>query len=174
MFSSRTKKNRIRVCSPCTCKSAQYRSTDLFFGDNQIIIMPFPVSFRIPKNSIGIWGYFRLKSTCDRNMYAPCEPPPSKSTLDPMCWDCSPQRERPVPNRNMDASTDRRPNHIRSIVKYKQALQQYDGWETNPQYLRTVQYLADHCPHEFVTDWVDIDPDRSQPITYCPRCETCR
>jgi hypothetical protein len=26
--------------------------------------------------------------------------------------------------------------------------------------------------HEFIVDWIDIDPDRSQQITYCKFCQT--
>ena len=29
----------------------------------------------------------------------------------------------------------------------------------------------DTCIHDFVEDWIDIDPDRSQRIVYCRKCE---
>ena len=34
------------------------------------------------------------------------------------------------------------------------------------------QYLQDHCKHQITTDLIDIDPDKSITITYCPFCET--
>jgi|Laugresbdmm110sn_2_1035109.scaffolds.fasta_scaffold01053_6 hypothetical protein len=27
------------------------------------------------------------------------------------------------------------------------------------------------CPHEFVEDWIDVDPDVSMKIVYCKHCE---
>jgi hypothetical protein len=160
MFSSRTKKNRIRVCSPCTHK---FRTGYLFFVD--WLFDQKPKDFQRFQYR-DLRRLYKVSLSPTPHMYAPY--------THLKCSRATHSREQPS-NRNTDASEDlRSSSHIRSIVKYKQALQQYDGWETNPQYLRTVQYLADHCPHEFVTDWVDIDPDRSQPITYCPRCETCR
>ena len=30
------------------------------------------------------------------------------------------------------------------------------------------------CSHEWVTDLIDITPDRSQMICYCVKCETCK
>jgi len=32
------------------------------------------------------------------------------------------------------------------------------------------QYLHKHCKHEIVHDLIDIDPDRSQSISYCSIC----
>jgi len=192
MFSSRTKKNRIRVCSPCTHKFRTGYRSSLFFVD--WLFDQKPKDFqrfqyrdlrRLYKVSLSPTPHMYAPYTQRSNsrtsearpsLYAVGDSVPNcpRRGLPLKCSRATHSREQPS-NRNTDTSEDlRSSSHIRSIVKYKQALQQYDGWETNPQYLRTVQYLADHCPHEFVTDWVDIDPDRSQPITYCPRCETCR
>ena len=33
------------------------------------------------------------------------------------------------------------------------------------------QFLKKYCDHEWITDSIDIDPDRSQYIKYCRNCE---
>jgi len=35
------------------------------------------------------------------------------------------------------------------------------------------QYIQNACCHEFVEDFIDITPDKSQPVTYCKLCEYC-
>lgn len=45
--------------------------------------------------------------------------------------------------------------------------------------IRRCEYLQlkDHqslCSHEFVTDLIDIDPDRSKTIIYCKHCHFCK
>jgi len=32
-------------------------------------------------------------------------------------------------------------------------------------------YCRDQCEHEWVDDLIDIDPDKSQHIVYCQKCE---
>jgi len=32
------------------------------------------------------------------------------------------------------------------------------------------QFLNQNCSHDYVDDFIDIDPDRSIKITYCTRC----
>jgi hypothetical protein len=32
------------------------------------------------------------------------------------------------------------------------------------------EYLHLHCKHNYVTDSIDIDPDRSETIRYCEKC----
>lgn len=32
------------------------------------------------------------------------------------------------------------------------------------------EYLHLHCKHSYVTDSIDIDPDRSETIRYCEKC----
>jgi len=34
-----------------------------------------------------------------------------------------------------------------------------------------VQYHV--CTHDYVLDWIDLDPERSQQICYCRWCEHC-
>lgn len=31
-------------------------------------------------------------------------------------------------------------------------------------------YLKKHCSHQFVSDFIDIDPDRTQFVRYCSDC----
>ena len=33
------------------------------------------------------------------------------------------------------------------------------------------QFLKKYCNHEWITDLIDIDPDRSKSIKYCRNCE---
>lgn len=35
----------------------------------------------------------------------------------------------------------------------------------------TNETIPDRCSHDFIEDWIDIDPDRSQRIVYCRICE---
>ena len=30
-----------------------------------------------------------------------------------------------------------------------------------------------HCKHQYIEDWIDLSPDRSQSIWYCRYCECC-
>ena len=34
------------------------------------------------------------------------------------------------------------------------------------------EYISDNCEHEWVDDYIDIDVEKSQQITYCYKCET--
>ena len=34
------------------------------------------------------------------------------------------------------------------------------------------KYISDNCEHECVDDYIDIDVEKSQQITYCCKCET--
>lgn len=33
------------------------------------------------------------------------------------------------------------------------------------------QYIEQYCVHEFVYDWIDVDPEHSRRIQYCKHCE---
>mgnify|MGYP001176361945 CR=1 FL=1 len=33
------------------------------------------------------------------------------------------------------------------------------------------KYITDNCDHEWVNDYIDIDVEKSQNITYCNKCE---
>ena len=43
--------------------------------------------------------------------------------------------------------------------------------QTECEQLKEYQSL---CEHEFVTDLIDIDPDRSTSIIYCKHCHLCK
>jgi len=32
-------------------------------------------------------------------------------------------------------------------------------------------YIEQYCVHEFVYDWIDVDPEHSRRIQYCKHCE---
>lgn len=54
---------------------------------------------------------------------------------------------------------------LREIPEYLQS----------PEYKKVVEHLRstlqEKCIHEFTEDYIDIDPDRGQYITYCIYCE---
>jgi hypothetical protein len=61
---------------------------------------------------------------------------------------------------------------VREIVSI---LEFYQVLNPNEKYYETVinncrDYLKTFCPHNFVSDVIDIDPDRSQFIRYCSDC----
>ena len=74
----------------------------------------------------------------------------------------------------------RRRNIIQVILQTKYRIQGccIPGQDMNPDlkelYDRMVLYLATHCEHEWVEDWIDVDANRSLHIVYCPLCETTK
>ena len=40
--------------------------------------------------------------------------------------------------------------------------------------LRRIKALKPECKHEYVTDTIDITPEKSQQITYCVFCESTK
>lgn len=40
--------------------------------------------------------------------------------------------------------------------------------------LRRIKSLKPECNHEYVTDTIDITPEKSQQITYCVFCESTK
>ena len=40
--------------------------------------------------------------------------------------------------------------------------------------LRRIKALKSECNHEYVTDTIDITPEKSQQITYCVFCESTK
>lgn len=51
--------------------------------------------------------------------------------------------------------------------------EEYDNLIQNLEALKTFfEYqIKDKCEHEWTNDLIDIDPDRSQEICYCVKCE---
>lgn len=45
----------------------------------------------------------------------------------------------------------------------------------SPEYKKAVEYiqaiLQEKCVHEYIEDYIDIDPDNGKYITYCIYCE---
>jgi hypothetical protein len=35
------------------------------------------------------------------------------------------------------------------------------------------QRIKSGCKHEYVDDYIDVDPDRSQRVCYCNKCYSC-
>ena len=58
-------------------------------------------------------------------------------------------------NRSTDQDTSMDP----CVIDYTSICQQID------------QYIEQYCQHEFVYDWIDVDPEHSRRIQYCKHCE---
>ena len=52
-------------------------------------------------------------------------------------------------------------------------VEEYDNLINNLETLKTFFkfQITNKCEHEWITDLIDIDPDRSQLICYCVKCE---
>lgn len=65
-------------------------------------------------------------------------------------------------------------NDIETMIKIKDKLETIPTYERNNDYCDIVKqvdkYLRVHCKHHFVSDLIDIDPDRSKRIMYCTIC----
>ena len=63
---------------------------------------------------------------------------------------------------------------IEIMLEVKRKLEGLTIYEYNSDYHNIVQnvdrYLNIHCKHHFVSDLIDIDPDRSKKIRYCTVC----
>jgi hypothetical protein len=45
---------------------------------------------------------------------------------------------------------------------------------SNVQAVLSTQFqICSSCTHDYVLDWIDLDPERSQQICYCRWCEHC-
>ena len=65
---------------------------------------------------------------------------------------------------SIDTTTNTDPNDAKNFRKYLRSI-------AFRKILKDVNgYLFLHCKHNYITDTIDIDPDRSQTITYCERC----
>jgi len=63
---------------------------------------------------------------------------------------------------------------IKSILVYLDNLPQYEN--TTELYLENFlkdidEQIKNKCQHNYVTDYIDIDPDNSMRICYCSICE---
>jgi len=77
-----------------------------------------------------------------------------------------------------DMSEDRRQQtyEVEVILSVKRLIETMPDIRQTPDYLdilnRVKKYLHKHCKHNVVHDLIDIDPDRSQEISYCTICES--
>jgi hypothetical protein len=66
-----------------------------------------------------------------------------------------------------DATSNTDPNDPKHFRKYLRSI-------AYRKILKDVnEYLFLHCKHNYVTDYIDIDPDRCQTIRYCEKCSCC-
>jgi hypothetical protein len=68
------------------------------------------------------------------------------------------------------------PDDIQRVLFIKRELEEL-FLEVQNENLRTAlkeidRYLILHCPHQFVDDLIDVDPDKSITISYCQLCFT--
>ena len=65
-------------------------------------------------------------------------------------------------------------DHIVAVlVKAKQKIQYLSAIsETKVDIEEIKDLLEEICSHERISDWIDIDPEKSIHIEFCPKCET--
>ena len=65
---------------------------------------------------------------------------------------------------------------VEVMLSVKRLIETMPDIRQTPDYLdilnRVKKYLHKHCKHNVVHDLIDIDPDRSQEISYCTICES--
>jgi hypothetical protein len=77
-----------------------------------------------------------------------------------------------------DISEDRTQQtyEVEVMLSVKRLIETMPDIRQTPDYLdilnRVKKYLHKHCKHNVVHDLIDIDPDRSQEISYCTICES--
>lgn len=55
------------------------------------------------------------------------------------------------------------------IKSFEEKKKQIKELKTQTQF-----YISNLCNHEFTNDYIDINPDKSIKIIYCPKCETLK
>ena len=65
---------------------------------------------------------------------------------------------------------------IRNVLMYESHISQGDivllgTTSVSPTVSGINQWLMNNCSHEWVDDWIDIDVEMTQTITYCAMCE---
>ena len=80
---------------------------------------------------------------------------------------------------NTDISGDdgtKQTYEVEVMLSVKQLIETMPDSRQTPEYLdilnRVKKYLHKNCKHNIVHDLIDIDPDRSQEISYCTICES--
>ena len=68
------------------------------------------------------------------------------------------------------------PSTIRSMCAALRNLETIPTIHQSPEYSKICNdikhYISTNCNHKIVSDLVDVNWDRSQPIRYCIHCET--
>ena len=63
---------------------------------------------------------------------------------------------------------------IQEILNVKKVLENLIKEQDNAHLKNALEqlnlFLIQNCIHEFVDDFIDIDPDRSMQISYCSKC----
>jgi len=68
-------------------------------------------------------------------------------------------------------------HHIDNLIKLKFSLERdivsfKNGIERTKQHLQDIKdIIREHCCHEWIHDYIDIDVERGMNITYCKFCE---
>lgn len=65
--------------------------------------------------------------------------------------------------------------HIRDILDggFQEENKKDPSFQIVQKYV--LEYISKNCPHHFILDWIDIDPDRGgTPVEYCELCMTNR
>jgi hypothetical protein len=63
---------------------------------------------------------------------------------------------------------------IQEVITIKRVLENLIKEQDNVHLINALeqlnQFLNQNCSHDYIDDYIDIDPDRSMQITYCTRC----
>jgi len=64
---------------------------------------------------------------------------------------------------------------VNIMIRVKKILEEHPENERNTDYDKIVgfvsNYINNNCVHSIIMDSIDIDPERSQTIYYCEKCE---
>lgn len=69
-------------------------------------------------------------------------------------------------------------NYNESLLQYLNMFEEYDETYLIDKLVILKKYIRDKiinkCDHNWINDVIDIDPDRSQQICYCIKCEVTK
>ena len=69
-------------------------------------------------------------------------------------------------------------NYNESLLQYLNMFEEYDETYLIDKLVILKKYIRDKiinkCDHNWINDVIDIDPDRSQQICYCVKCEVTK
>jgi hypothetical protein len=65
-------------------------------------------------------------------------------------------------------------DEVNIMIRVKMLLEQLPDNEQSIEYQHIVQciqtFLFNNCKHSYITDYIDVTPDRSKQIVYCQHC----